>query len=191
MSSSRISRTSLRFAGRAAGAIAAGLSIAVLAGCQVSPLYADSAEGLRGNALIRAVAVDPADNRLEQQVRNELIFLLNGGAPETTTPRYRVDLTVLTTTQGILRDPSDSSPTGQTIVFTAQYRLLDAATEREIAARTQMVSTRYDSFEQQFADIRAQRDAENRAARELAERIRGELTLILREEGALGSNQGA
>ncbi len=191
MSSSRMPRAATRSAGWMAGALALGLSLASLAGCQVSPLYADSAEGLRGNALIRSVAIDPAENRLEQQVRNELIFLLNGGAPETTTPRYRVELTVLTTTQGILRDPNDSSPTGETIVFTAQYRLLDAATDREIAARTQMVTTRYDSFDQQFAAIRAQRDAENRAARELAERIRGELTLLLRDEGALGTDQGA
>lgn len=189
MSSSRMPRA--RIVSRVVSAVAGCVSLAILSGCQVSPLYADTPEGLRGNALIRSVAIDPADNRLEQQVRNELIFLLNGGAPETTTPRYRVELTVLTTTQGILRDPDDSSPTGETIVFTAQYRLLDAATERELAARTQMVTTRYDSFEQEFADIRAQRDAENRAARELAERIRGELTLLLRDEGALGTDQGA
>ena len=63
--------------------LVAAAAAAMLAGCQVRPLYAPAASGSAGApARIASVAIKPVSTREAQQVRNHLIFLVNGGAGE-------------------------------------------------------------------------------------------------------------
>ena len=149
----------------------------VLTGCQVTPLYA-SRPG-PDNALDGAIYIEEVDERVAQELRNELIFLFNGGQTQPTDPRYRLELEVEEQTVAILRDPDTGEATGQNLQVLARYQLLDAATGVRLLADAQRITTTYDRFEQGFADLRAERDAQNRAARELAERIRAALALEL------------
>lgn len=171
-----------------AGALCLGLSA-----CQVTPLYADrSTPGYDMAARPAAdIIIEAADDRVGQELRNELIFLLHGGAGQPSDARYRVELTVTRTDVGILRNPLDGRATGQNLTVRAEYEITDSATGDVVALRRQSVTTSYDRFEQGFADLRAARDAENRAARELAERLRADLALFLTTEAARGANQGA
>lgn len=149
----------------------------VLAGCQVTPLHA-SRPG-KDNALDEAIYVEEVDERVAQTLRNELIFLFNGGRTQPADPRYRLALEVEETTVPILRDPMTGEATGQNLDVLARYELHEVATGARVLADAQRVTTTYDRFEQGFADLRAERDAQNRAARELAERIRAALALEL------------
>lgn len=167
------------------------LSTTILSACQVQPLYGEQTTGALSPLGQSSIEVAEVGDRVGQEVRNHLIFLLNGGAGQPASPRYRLDMTVSESVIGILRDPIDGQPTGQNLQLTAQYQLVEVATDRQVAVRSQSVTTSYDTFDQAFADIRAARDAENRAARELAERVRADLAIILRGEVALGSDQGA
>ena len=192
MSSSDLRRTTARVNAASRFGLMAIMLALPLGACQVTPLYADrSAPGYDMAARPAAdIVIPPVDDRLGQELRNQLIFLLHGGAGEPATARYSVDLTVDRQLQGILRDPIDGQPTGQNLIIRAEYAIIDTATGEPVALRRQSVTTSYDDFDQGFADLRAARDAENRAAKELAERIRADLALFLNAEATRGAAQG-
>ncbi|TIR45334.1 MAG: hypothetical protein E5X53_37300, partial [Mesorhizobium sp.] len=63
-------------------------------------------------------------------------------------------------------------PTAGTVTLTANYVLTDAKTGKTIATGRRSIASSYDRPRQEFATYRAQIDAENRAARELADLLR-------------------
>ena len=185
-----LARTPRRIGGRSVLAAAFLAAPLLLAGCQVTPLYADrpAAE----NTMLSAIFIEEVDDRVAQQLRNELIFLFNGGQNQPVAPRYRLVLEVEKSTMPILLDPQTGEATGQNLELIGRYLLLDAKTGEQLLALAERVTTTYDRFEQGFADLRAERDAENRAAKELAERIRANLALALNNNGNVrGPAQGA
>jgi LPS-assembly lipoprotein len=163
----------------------------MLASCQVTPLYSERAANGAAAALTSDIGIDVIDERIGQDVRNNLIFLLSGGRGEPASPRYQMNLAVTKNVIGILRDAADGRPRGRNLTLTAQYRIVEIGTDREVAVRTQTSTALFDDFDQAFAVIRAERDAEQRAARELAERIRADLALVMNKEPALGPAQGS
>lgn len=171
-----ISRRNMR-----AGTACVAMMALFLSACQVAPLYGERATSPLTGGPATSIAVEEVNDRVSQEVRNELIFLLNGGVGQPPSPRYRLELFVARNLAGILRDPLDGEPTAQNLTLTAQYRLVENATDRDVAVRSQQVTATYDTSNQAFAALRALRDAENRAARELAERIRADLAILLNQ----------
>lgn len=163
-------------------AVAALLSLAgVLQACTVTPLYAErsASGGAPESAALSQIAVKPAKSRPELEVRNHLIFLLDNGGAEASSPAYSLDLGITThtiqeATQQAIFDPKSNQgqPTAGTVVMTSNYVLTDAATGKKIASGTRTVSSDFDQPRQEFANMRAERDAQDRAARELAELLR-------------------
>ena len=171
-------KTVKRFSGLF-GMLALGLALSATAGCTVRPLYATShaapGEAPKGTAAaLHTVAVAPVTTRDAQEVRNQLIFLFNGGKAQAATPAYTVNLAVVTTSESSadIQVADDTEPTAAAIVMNATYSLTDSATGAVVANGRRMMSSSYDVPRQEFAVLRAQRDAENRAARELAELLR-------------------
>jgi LPS-assembly lipoprotein len=160
--------------------VAASLGLLVsLAACQVRPLYSDvspNAAGVSTPAALKSVAIEEATTRYGQEVRNHMIFLLAGGAGEPANPVYKLDLGVTSQTISTASIQVDANGTGQPtaggIVLTSLYVLKDATTGATVASGKRAVTASFDRPSQQFAAGRAQRDAENRAARELAELVR-------------------
>ncbi len=152
------------------------LSLLTVAGCTVQPLYGSgrTVNGLPPiSAELASVAVAPVGDRVSQEVRNHLIFLLSGGAGEPTAPIYTVRLAVSAqdaATASIQRG-RDEEPTAALVTVTARYVLTDA-TGGQIGAGSRSAQAPYDVSRQQFAALRASRDAQNRAAREAAELLR-------------------
>ena len=68
-------------------------SFVALAGCQVKPLYSEGPQGKPAKALA-SIEISDADDRVEQEVRNALIFLTSGGAGEPARPEYKMALNV-------------------------------------------------------------------------------------------------
>jgi LPS-assembly lipoprotein len=158
--------------------IAAGLALSSLlaaAGCQVRPLYATGPSGAGVSVLSQSISFNEVTSRHAQEVRNHLIFLLNGGAGEPAGAAYKVELGVtkrLTTVAVITPRTGESRPTAGAVVLGSNYVISDAVTGSQIATGAREVTASYDSPRQQFAQLRAQRDAEDRAARELAEALK-------------------
>lgn len=149
----------------------------VAAGCTVRPLYSDApltADGTTTSAALSSVLIRPAKTRYAQEVRNQLIFLFNGGKPQTSTPTYELELGAVVSREvsTISQTSSVNQPTSGAVTLSSNYVLFDAAKQTPIASGRRQITSQYDIPDQEFAAYRAQRDAENRAARELAELVR-------------------
>jgi LPS-assembly lipoprotein len=158
---------------------ALAFALIALAGCQVRPLYsaaapntAPNAVGAPANAALNSIAVKEVDSRLAQEVRNHLIFALSGGAGEPASPAYTLDLGVTSQnlSAAVIQNAAGNSgqPTAGTVVLTSIYVLRDNS-GKTVASGRRSASASFDRPLQQFASLRALRDAENRAARELAD----------------------
>ncbi len=121
-------------------------------------------------------------------MRNALIFRLSGGQGEPATPRYTLKLNVRSVTTALASrqiTTIDQEPTARIATLTSTYQLRDAATGAIVARGTRQMTSSLDVPVQQFAAERALRDAENRAARELAELLRLALAQDLQRLGDL------
>lgn len=174
--------TSKRNAGLVARAIAlSGLVAAgaLLSACTARPLYSNaplSASSQAGAAdELASIAIKPVNTRYAQQVRNNLIFAFTGGAERPANPLYSLDLGVTERVQSaaiIQTSTNEDTPTAGTVTLTGSYTLTDAGTGKKIATGKRSIASSFDRPLQEFASYRAQRDAEDRAARELADLLR-------------------
>lgn len=160
--------------------VAAALAAAVLlAGCTVRPLY-DGGSSVTGaiapsqDIRLGQIDIGLPDTRQEQEVRNHLLFLFGGGTPQAAEKRYRLelDVTASVTSAAQVQVATEEEPTAGLVIMRGTYSLSDIATGEIIASGRRQTTSAYDVPRQEFAALRAVRDAENRAARELAEFIR-------------------
>lgn len=154
------------------------LALLALPACTVQPLYdggGSTTSGRAGATIagLDSIAIKPEANRIGQQVRNQLIFLLNRGSGQPADARYNLALGVTSSLElsATIQRAGINEPTAATITMTSNYVLTDAATGETKATGKRFVSASYDIPRQQFAAQRAARDAQDRAARELAELV--------------------
>lgn len=162
----------------AAGALGMALLLA-LGGCTVQPLNAARPAPSIANGsgqssvsdILARTEVAAVNNRVAQQVRNRLLFAMNGGRalPD---GRYSVQLTVSHVTQLLSIQRSSLAPTSAQVRVTAGYSLVDKSSGSLVAKGTRIALAAYDRTPQSFSNLRAQRDAQNRAAHEVAEQLR-------------------
>jgi LPS-assembly lipoprotein len=110
-------------------------------------------------------------------VRNELIFLLGGGAGEAVNPRYTLDLSVSSQQMSTAVSPASTSdevnvPTAAIVTLTARYKLTDVSSDKLVASGSRNITSSIDVPRQEYAALRAENDAQQRAARELAQLLR-------------------
>lgn len=167
--------------------VAAGLAVVSLmavSACTVQPLYGGATASIApgqpssrvASIAVKEVAARSASvredaSRPAQEVRNHLIFGFNGGAGQPASPRYLLELDVrqiTTETSTVQRDRDDNEPTAGVVKLTGLYKLVDPVSTEVVATGTRSATAAFDLPVQLFAEARALRDAENRAARELA-----------------------
>lgn len=162
--------------GRTASIAAA---LVALAGCQVKPLYAVSPQGTGTGQQIASVAFEQANDRIEQVVRNELIFLTTGGAGESKNPAYRVKIHVTSQRQNVLDEQVTSSIIPGRVTLTGSYSLTRTSDGKVLRTAQRKSTALLDISPQEFAEMRAYRDAETRAAKQVAEFIRADIATTL------------
>jgi len=159
----------------------------LVAGC-FQPMYAEHPlPGAAGSASVvgamRAVdvaAIDaPAGSRLARvsvNVRNELIYDLTGGGGGFS-PTHRLDVKLTSTQLQVIVDINTARPDVNNYGIDSTYTLTELATGRVVVKGQTFARVSYNipGQEQRFAGERGLRDAENRAAREIAENIRNRL----------------
>jgi len=162
----------LAFAKRAKNvAVAAALvGVVTLGGCGWQPLYGVTAGGSQLEDVMRTVDISTIPGRVGQQVRNELIFDTTGGG-EASVPRYRLDIAVRESVMNTLVETT-GDPKGQIYQLYTQFKLVRLQDNEVVLKGNSNARAAYDKADSVFADIRAKRDAENRAARTIAEAIR-------------------
>jgi LPS-assembly lipoprotein len=156
---------------------------ALTAGC-FQPMYAEHSDGTPGlRDKLLTVEVPPVDKpnasreaRVGVAIRNALAFKLYGtatGAP----PLYRLVLKFTSSRSSLIVDPNTGLPSTENYGVDAQFNLVEIATDKSVMTGTAFSRLSYDipGSYQRFARSRAIRDAEDRAAQEIAERIQTRL----------------
>jgi LPS-assembly lipoprotein len=159
--------------GRKAGhlILLAAVTAAALAACTVQPLYAPTAAGVSVVASLGNVFIEPVDDRVGQELRNQLIFELNGGKGQPDNPHYRMRLVVSSSENALGVTPIETAP-AYSITVAATYEVRSAADDKIVLRSTSRQSASYDRVNQVYANTRAKLDAQNRAAALVADDIR-------------------
>ena len=156
---------------------------ALTAGC-FQPMYAEHTDGTPGlREKLMGVELPPIDKpnasrdaRLGVEIRNALAFKLYGSATGMP-PTHRLVLRFTTSRSSLMIDPNTALPSSENYGIDAQYNLIEIATNKSVMTGTTFSRVTYDipGYLQRFARARAFRDAEDRAAQEIAENIQTRL----------------
>ena len=155
------------------------VALAGVAGCTVQPLYGETTAaigtGKVASERLAMVEVKPESDRVGQEVRNHLIFLLGGGKGQPANPAYQLQINTSSSSAQAATIETRSAllePTSGLVTVQSSYKLTEVQTGRVISAGLRSVQAPFDIPAQEYAAMRAERDAMNRAARELAELLR-------------------
>ena len=159
------------------------LGVAALAGLTAGcfqPMYAEHVDGTPGlREKLMGVELPPIDKqnasrdaRIGVEIRNALAFKLYGNATGLP-PTHRLVIRFTTTRSSLMVDPNTALPTSENYGIDAQFNLVDIATDKSVMTGTTFSRVTYDmpGSYQRFARSRAFRDAEDRAAQEIADNI--------------------
>ena len=147
-----------------------------LAGCGIQPLYGTTAGGSRLAAAMAGVDITPIPGRVGQRVRNELIFENTGGSGQTGTT-YKLDIVIKESlTNELVKISGDAK--SQVYELDATFKLI--SNDGRVVLEGKATSRApYERFETIFSNVRARYDAENRAARTVAESIKVRIAAYL------------
>lgn len=163
--------------------LAVALLAAPAAGC-FTPMYAEHADGTPGlREKLMGVDLPPVDKpnasreaRIGVEIRNALAFKLYGNATGMP-PTHKLVLRFTTTRASLIVDPNTALPTSENYGIDAQFNLIELATNKSVMTGTTFSRVTYDmpGSYQRYARSRAFRDAEDRAAQEIADNIQTRL----------------
>ena len=154
------------------------------AGC-FQPLYGQQAS-VGGPAVtdkLSSVEVAPIDapngtrlSRVGVEVRNSLIYDLTGGGGAAAT-KYKLDIKLSSSQMQVIVDINTARPDIQNYGIDAVYTLTDITSGKKVMSGQTFSRVSYNipGQQQRFAGDRGLRDAENRAAKVIADNIRSRL----------------
>jgi LPS-assembly lipoprotein len=167
----------------AARLLAVAALAALTAGC-FQPMYAEHADGTPGlREKLLGVEIPPVDKpnasreaRVGVEIRNALAFKLYGNATGMP-PTHRLVLRFGSSRSSLIIDPLTALPSSENYGIDASYNLIEIASNKSVMTGSTFARVSYDipGQLQRFARARAFRDAEDRAAREIAENIQTRL----------------
>lgn len=168
---------------------ALALALAGLTAACFQPLYGarDVTGGSRvrdGLAAIEVVQIEApkgtSEARLAVELRNQLLFEMRGGDAGAS-PTHRLVVRMTTSRQAIIVDITTGRNEAVITGINATYTLTELATGKTVLSDTTFsrVSSDVPGQQQRFAQARAYRDAEDRAAKVIAELIRSRLASYL------------
>jgi LPS-assembly lipoprotein len=168
-------------------------SLALVSACTVRPLYSNAplspGSNATANSELASIGIKPVGTRPAQQVRNNLIFGFGRGAGEPASPAYSLTLGVTEAVESsalVQVGTDEDEPTAGSVTLTGTYTLADAKSGVVIASGKRSITSSFDRPRQEFAAYRAQINAENRAARELAEALQLSIAQDLVRHGKAG-----
>ena len=159
--------------------IAVAALAALTAGC-FQPMYAERNDGKPGlREKLMGVELPPVDKpnasreaRIQVEIRNALAFKLYGNATGMP-PTHRLEIRFASSKTSLIVDPNTGLPNSENYGIDAQYNLIEVVSGKSVMTGTTFARVSYDmpGSYQRFARNRALRDAEDRAANEIAENI--------------------
>jgi len=156
-------------------ALAPGLAACANGGFR--PLYAATPSGVGLQDLMKQVEVAPIPGRVGQRIRNDLIFHGTGGG-EALPPTHRLEVSigesVLSTLVKI-----DGDSLGQIYAVQASFKLIRLKDKKVVLEGTSHGRAGFERFQSIYSNVRARDDAENRAARTVADDLKTRVATYL------------
>ncbi len=142
-----------------------------------APLYGTTRSGARLKDVMSGLKVTEIPGRVGQRVRNELIFSSTGGGGQAAA-LYRLDISVREGVSDTLVNRTGEIQS-QLYNLDAQFKLIRLVDNQVVLKGRSVGRAAFDRFNPIFSNIRARIDAENRAARVVADGIRTRLAAFL------------
>lgn len=180
MSSSEIGRPGASRGSRLM--LAAALLAAAAAGGCLQPLYAENTRAASGTSVkdaLKEIEVPEIKGLIGHYLRNELVFELDGGNEPDRSKRFTFQSQISESLEVVTVDYANGRADSAILVATADWTLKENGTGRVVSKGYNIVRTPYERSLQRFATVRAARDAQIRAAKNLATLIRGQIAADL------------
>lgn len=152
-------------------ALVAGL-VVVLGACGFKPLYGTRSSD---NIIVdfSAIQVAPSRDRIGQLFTNELKHLLNP-LKEPAKPTYRLTSTITENTSSLAVRKS-ALATRANLGATVAYELVSTETGQQLFSGSNTITVSYNIYSGDYATLAAEKDAQKRAIKELAQDTRLQL----------------
>ncbi len=154
----------------------------ILSACGFHPLYGNAGAGLGVAGTLSEVYVEPIPDRVGYQLRNHLLDLFNvTGRGEDAA--YRLKLSLNEAEQAVALQ-TNTNITRYNYTLRAHYELIPKGSTEAATTGELMTLTAYNvaAAPYLYATVTAERDAKDRAASDLAERIRIAIAVYLRAQ---------
>ena len=135
------------------------------------------ASGNGVNTKLNQIDIPTIPSRVGQRLRNELIFENNGGALPSA-PIYRLDIAIreLLASTLVRRDGEAAS---QIYSLDAKFKLIRLSDKKVVLEGISYGRAGFERFTNIYSNVRAREDAENRAARTVADDMHSRLSAFL------------
>lgn len=169
----------------AASATAALLAVALaVAGCASGegfrPMYAPNSAGVGLQDKLAAVDIATIPSRVGQRIRNELIFQNTGGG-NPATPEFRLEIAIKESIGSTLVKNSGEA-LSQIYNLDANFKLVRISDKKIVLQGVSYSRAGFERFQQIYSNVRAREDAENRAAKSIADDLKTRLAAALSRE---------
>lgn len=131
------------------------------------PLYGPTASGAGLQERLAQVEVAPIPGRVGQRIRNEVRFQANGPG-EALPPTHRLEVTLNETVSSTLVK-IDGDALGMIYNVNASFKLIEIKSKKVVLQGTSHARASFERFSAIYSNVRARDDAENRAAKTIAE----------------------
>lgn len=162
--------------------LAAALMASALAGGCFQPMYAESTTSKTGgsiNSAFKSIDLPEIKGLTGHYLRNELAFELDGGGDPSPTKKLRFEAKLRDSVEVLTVDYQSGRADSAVLVATAEWTLKRIDSGEVVSSGTNVVRAPYDRSSQRFATVRAARDAQIRAAKSLAQLIKGQMAADL------------
>ncbi|MEO1794242.1 MAG: hypothetical protein AAFU50_06525 [Pseudomonadota bacterium] len=142
------------------------------------PMHASFGPGPALSDKMKSVRVTAIPGRVGQRIRNELLFQTTGDGHTTAASKYRLDVAISErVTSSIVDRQGDSL--NRTYALDATFRLVDLETNQVALTGSSFGRANFQRTSSVYANVRAQRDAQNRAAGTVATDLKTRLEAYL------------
>jgi LPS-assembly lipoprotein len=158
-------------------------AVPALAACGnggIRPLYGATPSGAGLQERFAQVDIAPIPGRVGQVIRNELIFTSTGGG-NPLPPSHRLEVTIHESVQSTLVK-IDGDSLGQIYAIQASFKLVSIRDKKVVLEGKSHARAGFERFQSVYSNVRARDDAENRAARTIAEDLKTRVAIYLSRE---------
>jgi LPS-assembly lipoprotein len=162
--------------------LAATLLATAFAGGCLQPLYSENTTSSVGGSVksaLKSVEIPQIQGLTGHYLRNELAFELDGGGEPDVQKRLRFETKLSESIEVITVDYNTGRADSAILIATATWTVKRIGSGETVSSGTNVVRAPYERSSQRFATVRAARDAQIRAAKSLAQLIKGQLAADL------------